>query len=220
MGTSAAEGDSPAEGRRIGVFGGTFDPVHNGHLRIALDAREILGLDEVRLIPLAHAVHRDQPETPAAVRLQMLQAAVDGRTDLICDDREMRRKGPSYTVDTLKSLRWDLPTSSLCLLLGDDAFNGFIDWRDPLGILEIANIAVLQRPGKLLPKNPELIKLLERHKVNRLDPARSGQIRFCPVTQLDIASSDIRQRLAAGRSADYLLPAAVLDLIERHQLYR
>jgi len=220
MDTFAAEGGSPAEDRHVGVFGGTFDPVHNGHLRIALDAREILGLDEVRLIPLAHAVHREQPETPAALRLQMLQAAVAGRTDLICDDRELRRRGPSYTVQTLESLRRDLPGNSLCLLLGDDAFNGFAGWRDPLGILAIANIAVLQRPGKLLPRDPELGKILERRTVSRLDPARSGQIRFCPVTQLDIASSDIRQRLAAGRSADYLLPAAVLDLIEQHHLYR
>lgn len=220
MATYAHEGPGPLKSRTVGVFGGTFDPVHNGHLRIALDTIEVLGLEQVRLIPLAHAVHRDQPEAPAAMRLQMLQAAVAGRTDLICDDRELRRKGPSYTIETLESLRRDLPTASLCLLLGDDAFNGFANWRDPVGILALANIAVLQRPGRPLPRDPELDKILTGRTVTRLDPARSGQIRFCPVTQLDIASSDIRQRLAAGRSADYLLPASVLDLIERHQLYR
>ena len=129
MGTSAAEGGSPPEGRRIGVFGGTFDPVHNGHLRIALDAREILGLDEVRLIPLAHAVHRDQPETPAAVRLQMLQAAVEGRTDLICDDREMPRKGPSYTIDTLVYLEEKHPGREFQLVMGADGLKTFHKWK-------------------------------------------------------------------------------------------
>mgnify|MGYP003574390813 FL=1 len=206
--------------RTVGVFGGTFDPVHNGHLRIALDALEVLGLEQVRLIPLAHAVHRDQPETPAAMRLQMLKAAVAGRSDLVCDDRELRRQGPSYTVDTLKSLQRDLPERSLCLLLGEDAFNGFADWRDPQEILAIANLAVMQRPGEALPRPPALQRLLATHQTTARDLTRTGQILFCPVTQLDIASSDIRQRLASGRSVDFLLPPGVLALIQQHRLYR
>jgi nicotinate-nucleotide adenylyltransferase len=206
--------------RTVGVFGGTFDPVHNGHLRIALDALEVLGLEQVRLIPLAHAVHRDQPETPAAMRLQMLKAAVAGRSDLVCDDRELRRQGPSYTVDTLKSLQRDLPERSLCLLLGEDAFNGFADWRDPQEILAIANLAVMQRPGEALPRPPALQQLLATHQTTTRDLTRTGQILFCPVTQLDIASSDIRQRLASGRSVDFLLPPGVLALIQQHRLYR
>lgn len=204
----------------IGILGGTFDPVHHGHLRIALDACELLDLDAIRLIPLAHAVHRDQPETPPGLRLEMLQAAAAGQRDLVVDDRELRREGPSYTIDTLKSLHRDLPDRSLCLLLGDDAFNGFADWRDPQGILGIANIAVLQRPGGPPPHTRAVEALLARHRAKRLDPARTGQILFCPVTQLDIASSDIRRRIADGRSADFLVPAAVLGLIERHRLYR
>jgi len=220
MGTYGNRGQGPADRKAVGIFGGTFDPVHNGHLRIALDARETLGLEHVRLIPLAHAVHRDQPETPAALRLQMLQAAVAGRSDLVCDDRELQRQGPSYTVDTLKSLQRDLPDRSLCLLLGDDAFNGFADWRDPYGILAIANLAVMQRPGQVTARPPALEQLLARHRATTLDRTRTGQILFCPVTQLDIASSDIRQRLAGGRGVDFLLPPAVLALIERHHLYR
>jgi nicotinate-nucleotide adenylyltransferase len=203
-----------------GVFGGAFDPVHHGHLRIALDALEALGLRQVRLVPLAHAVHRQQPETPAALRLQMLQAAVAGREDLVVDDRELRRQGPSYTVDTLRSLQRDLAGQSLCLLVGGDAFNGFADWRDPPGILSIANIAVLQRPGHTLPRIPALLELLAMHHAEQLDPRQTGQIVFCPVTQLDIASSDIRVRIKAGRSADFLAPPAVLELIARHGLYR
>ena len=204
----------------IGVFGGTFDPVHNGHLRIALDAREQLGLDQVRLIPLAQAVHREQPQAAAALRLQMLQAAVTGRDDLIADDRELRRQGPSYTVDTLRSLRQDFPKTSLCLLLGSDSFNGFDTWRDPRGILDIANIAVMQRPGHRPPDAPGLRELLKNRLTERLDADHNGQVVFCPATQLDIASSDIRQRIATGRSADFLTPGAVLDLIQQHALYR
>lgn len=222
MGTSGSNGSGDpgaAQARCIGVFGGTFDPIHHGHLRIALDALETLRLQQVRFIPLAQAVHREQPVAPADLRLQMLQAALDGRQDLIADDRELRRKGPSYTIDTLRSLSEDFPGAALCLLLGDDAFNGFTSWRDPLGILGLANIAVLTRPNQASPSDPALAELLAEHAVRELAADRSGQIVFCSVTQLDIASSDIRRRIASGRSADFLAPRAVLDLIARYGLY-
>ena len=204
----------------IGIFGGTFDPVHYGHLRIALDAIEMLGLAQVRLVPLSQAVHRDQPQTPGQLRLQMLEAAIAGRSDMRVDDRELRRDGPSYTVDTLRSLREELPNESLCLLVGEDAFAGFADWRAPNAILRLANIAVLQRPGHKLPDDPDLQALLAAHRVDRLDPATHGQIVICPVTQLEIASSDIRRRLGEGLNIDFLLPDSVVDLIRNHRLYR
>jgi nicotinate-nucleotide adenylyltransferase len=203
----------------IGVFGGTFDPIHHGHLRIALDALETLRLQQVRFVPLAQAVHREQPDAPADLRLQMLQAALDGRQDLIADDRELQRKGPSYTIDTLRSLREDFPEARLCLLLGDDAFGGFAAWRNPRGILGLANIAVLRRPNQASPSDPALAELLAEHWVKDLAGDRPGQIVFCSVTQLDIASSDIRQRIASGRSADFLAPPAVLELIAQYGLY-
>lgn len=204
----------------IGIFGGTFDPVHYGHLRIALDAIEMLGLSQVRLVPLSQAVHRDQPQTPGHLRLQMLDAATAGRADMCVDDRELRRDGPSYTVDTLRSLHDEMPDESLCLLVGEDAFAGFTDWHAPGEILELANVAVLQRPGHELPRKADLQALLDAHRVDRLDPAAQGQIVFCPVTQLEIASSDIRRRLAAGLSIDFLLPDSVIALICRQGLYR
>ena len=150
----------------------------------------------------------------------MLRAAAAGRRELIVDDRELRRQGPSYTIDTLQSLHRDLPESSLCLLLGDDAFSAFASWRDPTGILAIANIAVLQRPGVVVETPPQLEELLGGRRRSRIDPQRTGQVVFCAVTQLDIASSDIRRRIREGRSVDFLIPAGVLDLIERHRLYR
>jgi nicotinate-nucleotide adenylyltransferase len=206
--------------RPIGVFGGTFDPVHHGHLRIAMDALEQLALAEVRLIPLAHAVHRDQPETPGDLRLAMLQAAIKGRTGLIADNRELLRDNESYTVDTLRSLADDMPGRDLCLLLGDDAFAGFLDWKAPEAILELANIAVLRRPGAAREFTGRLGEMVHRRQTQTLRPGSHGQIRLLPVTQLDIASSDIRQRLAAGRSADFLLPDAVLSMIRENHLYR
>lgn len=203
----------------IGIFGGTFDPVHLGHLRVALDALEILGLDQVRIIPLANAVHRNQPGTPAAVRLAMLQAAIDGHERLVADDREIRRNGPSYTIDTLKSLHDEFPNDGLCLLLGGDAFGAFDTWRDPQGILQIANIAVLQRPGHSPHTNPAVAAMINASRVESLAENASGQIVFCPVTQLDIASSDLRDRIANGRSVDFLVPDPVRDIIRERRLY-
>jgi nicotinate-nucleotide adenylyltransferase len=214
-----SDGRIPSDPPLIGVFGGTFDPVHNGHLRIALDACETLRMQQVRLIPLARAVHRDQPETPAELRLAMLQAALAGRRDLVADDRELRRAGPSYTIDTLQSLQRDYPGASLCLLLGADAFAAFTHWRDPDGILALANIAILRRPGQDLTYDHGLQRLVGARRVDQLDRRRPGQILFCAVTQLDIASSDIRRRIADGRSADFLTPPAVLEFIARHGLY-
>jgi nicotinate-nucleotide adenylyltransferase len=204
----------------LGILGGTFDPVHHGHLRIALDALEQLDLAEVRLIPLAHAVHRDQPETPAELRLAMLQAATAGHAGLVADDRELRRTGASYTVDTLRSLHAELPGRDLCLLLGDDAFAGFPDWRDPDGILQLANIAVLRRPGDSDPFTGDAGELMRARRVDALQPGIAGQIQIVGVTQLDIASSDIRARLRAGRQIDFLVPESVLAIIQRHGLYR
>ncbi len=202
----------------IGVFGGTFDPVHNGHLRVALDALEQLGLVEVRLVPLAHAVHRDQPETPPDLRLAMLEAAVAGRPGLVVDRRELDRTGPSYSVDTLADMRRDFPDGPLCLLLGGDAFNGFHRWREPESILATANLAILTRPDTAV--SADVRPLYDAHLVLRLDPTRPGQIVRCPVTQLGISSSDLRHRRAERRSIDFLVPDPVLQLIERHDLYR
>ncbi|MCB1774064.1 MAG: nicotinate-nucleotide adenylyltransferase [Gammaproteobacteria bacterium] len=210
----------PADGRAVGILGGTFDPVHIGHLRIALDALELLDLAEVRLVPLAHAVHRNQPETPAELRLAMLQAATAGHRMLVADDTELRRDGPSYTVDTLRSLHAELPGRDLCLLLGDDAFAGFPGWREPETILQLASIAVLRRPDDSDPFSGAAGELLRARQVATLRPGVAGQVRLLGVTQLDIASSAIRNRLREGRSIDFLVPDAVLALINRHALYR
>ncbi len=207
----------------IGILGGTFDPIHYGHLRTALDVMQAVGLEQVRFIPLHGAVHRDQPETPAELRLRMVQAAIEGTPGFLADDRELRRAGDSYTVDTLGSLRHDFPREPLCLLMGMDAFNGFPDWHRPEEILQLAHLVVMHRPGLAQPTQPGARALLQKHRsVSRASLRRpgGGLIHLQPVTQLEISSTRIRALLGAGESPRYLLPDAVLALIEENRLYR
>lgn len=203
----------------IGVFGGTFDPVHNGHLRTALDVFEALALDELRFVPLGRAVHREQPLTPPERRLALLRAAIEHQPGFLVDERELRRDRPSYTVHTLESLRDELGDERpLCLLLGRDAFSAFHTWRQPERILELAHLVVMDRPGHGLPDEPELRALMEDRVARdgaELRTRPAGVIRFQPVTRLDISSSDIRQRLARGGSIRWLVPEAVLALLQR-----
>jgi nicotinate-nucleotide adenylyltransferase len=210
----------------IGVYGGTFDPVHIGHLRPALDCLQTLGLAELRLIPLKVAVHRSQPEAPASLRLAMLRAAVAGEPRMIVDPRELERPGSSYSVDTLRSLRGDLGEGMpICLLMGLDAFAGFLDWHEPEAILELAHLVVMRRPkpGQGEDLSPGLRRLYgERACDGRdaLEAAPAGRILMQQVTQLDIASTRIRALIRAGLSARYLVPDPVLAIIERAGLYR
>ncbi len=211
-------------GPAIGILGGTFDPIHFAHLRIALDVVEALDLEAVHLVPLNVAVHRTQPLAGGAQRLAMVAAAVADEPRLLADGRELARPGGSYTVDTLQDFRAKFGSDRpLCLLLGSDAFNGFLDWHAPLQIVELAHLVVMQRPGYRLPEDAALQSLVIQHRAHHPDELRrapAGRILFQPVTQLDISASDIRARIAAGRSARYLTPAAVLDLIEHQGLYR
>lgn len=207
----------------IGILGGTFDPIHNGHLRIALDAIEAVGLEQVRLIPLHGPVHRAAPHAPAAQRLAMLESAIGNQPQLIADDREIRRGGRSYMLDTLESLHRDLPGNTFCLILGDDAFHGFSGWRAPSRILQLAHVLVMQRPGAQAAPDAALQALLNTHRccdVRSLQARDAGCIHFHSATQLDISSSDIRHRIATRRNPAFLLPDPVIDLIESARLYR
>jgi len=208
----------------IGIFGGTFDPIHYGHLRTVLDVREAVGLDEVRLVPLREAVHRDQPATPAELRLAMVQAAVADTPGLVADGREISRPGPSYSYHTLMSYRRQLGDDiSLALVLGADAFNGFLTWYRPLDILDLANVIVMERAGHEVREGGELGALLAAHRAAEPGLLRrrpAGFIQRVEVSALDISSTDIRRRAADGRSIRYLVPAAVETLITRLGLYR
>ncbi len=207
----------------IGIFGGTFDPVHYGHLRTALDVAERAGLDQVRMIPLSSAVHRDQPGTPAQIRLAMTQAAVADTPALVVDDREVSRGGQSYTYDTLASVRRDIAADqSLSLILGADAFAGFLSWHRPHEILELAHIIVMERPGHGLSTQGDLARLVAERRCEtaaELAVSDAGGILTVAVTQLEISASEVRSRVASGRSVRFLVPRAVETIIQRLGLY-
>lgn len=206
----------------VGVFGGTFDPIHLGHLRIALELLERTGLSEVRFIPAARPPHRAAPATPATLRFAMLEAAVADEPRFVADRRELDRPGPSYTVDTLESLAADFPDATLCLLLGMDAFVGLPGWHRWREVLELAHVVVADRPGARLPDDGELGWLVrERRTTDPVDlrAARAGRIHVEPVTQLDISASGLRAAIRAGRDPRYLVPDAVRRIIFETECY-
>lgn len=208
----------------IGILGGTFDPVHFGHLRPALEVAQVLKLDEVRFIPCGKPPHREQPVASALQRLAMLRAAIADHAVFKVDDRELKRDGPSYMVDTLASLQSDFRGQTLCLILGWDAFVHLESWHQWQRLFEMAHIVVTHRPGwsmQQVDKQSELGRLVEQKTVtaDKLSGKRAGYITFIPVTQLDISSTKIRQQLQQGNSVRYLLPGNVEQLIQNQNIY-
>ncbi|CAI8990684.1 putative nicotinate-nucleotide adenylyltransferase [Pseudomonas sp. IT-P253] len=214
---------SEQQPRRIGVLGGTFDPVHIGHLRGALEVAESLALDELRLTPSARPPHRDTPQVSAKDRLAMVECAVAGVAPLVVDARELQRDKPSYTLDTLELMRAELAAQDqVFLLLGWDAFCGLPTWHRWEELLQHCHILVLQRPDADSEPPDALRNLLAARSVS--DPLAlkgpSGQIAFVWQTPLAVSATQIRQLLASGKSVRFLVPDAVLAYIDAHGLYR
>jgi nicotinate-nucleotide adenylyltransferase len=209
----------------IGVFGGTFDPIHFGHLRLAEEMAEAIGLSRVRFIPAGQPPHRGTPHTTATHRLEMVRRAIAGNPRFEVDAREIQRPDPSYTVDTLTALRAELGNEqALWLLLGADAFSGLPGWHQWRQLFALANIAVAARPGAQLMQPDGLPEELKHELSQRQVPAGSatgsaGSVLLQPMTALDISATRIRATLARQDSARYLLPDAVLDYIHQHRLY-
>lgn len=213
----------PSEARRIGILGGTFDPVHVGHLRSAVEVAEALKLDELRLIPSARPPHRSTPQVGAQDRLAMVELAVADADGLVVDDRELQRDTPSYSIDTLESLRRELgATDQLFLLLGWDAFCGLPSWQRWEELLQHCHILVLQRPDADTEAPEALRDLLAARSVNTPSALQGpgGQIAFIWQTPLAVSATQIRALLASGKSARFLVPDAVLAYIHAHGLYR
>jgi nicotinate-nucleotide adenylyltransferase len=208
--------------RCIGIFGGTFDPVHYGHLRTAFELREKLALDEVRFVPCGQPPHRIGHVTPSAVRLQMLEAALAGEPGFVIDERELDRSGPSYTVDTLASLRAELPEAALCLLVGMDAFLDLPTWHDWRKLLAFAHLVVAHRPGWQAPQKGLLGDLIRQHRTTTVRDLRervAGKIHIEPVTQLEVSSTELRRSIRAGIEPRYLLPDSVWRIIVATHCY-
>ncbi|WP_134514222.1 nicotinate-nucleotide adenylyltransferase [Pseudomonas aeruginosa] len=210
-------------GKRIGLFGGTFDPVHIGHMRSAVEMAEQFALDELRLLPNARPPHRETPQVSAAQRLAMVERAVAGVERLTVDPRELQRDKPSYTIDTLESVRAELAADDqLFMLIGWDAFCGLPTWHRWEALLDHCHIVVLQRPDADSEPPESLRDLLAARSV--ADPQAlkgpGGQITFVWQTPLAVSATQIRALLGAGRSVRFLVPDAVLNYIEAHHLYR
>ncbi|MBL8198399.1 MAG: nicotinate-nucleotide adenylyltransferase [Chromatiales bacterium] len=215
----------------VGLLGGSFDPVHVGHLRTAWELFTDLKLAEVRFIPSRVPPHRAPAIASGALRLRMLEAAIAGQPGFVVDDRELRREGPSYTVDTLAELRAGQPQRPLVLILGMDAFLGLPTWHRWREIAGLAHIVVVQRPG--WPQqfdgpfdgqfDGEIGRFYAEHQLHEpaaLAAAPAGGILLRQVTQLEIASSSIRALLASGGDPRYLVPDGVRELMQANHIYQ
>jgi nicotinate-nucleotide adenylyltransferase len=202
---------------RIGLFGGTFDPPHVGHLALAEWAREALSLDRVLFVPAGRPPHKGRARlSPVVHRVAMTRLAVRGNRAFAVSALEVVRDGPSFTVDTLRALKRREPRARIFLLMGADSLAEFHTWRDPAGIVAFATLAVAERPGSPGPG---------RAALGRRAAARAGlrgrpRIAWLRNPGLEVSSSAIRARLSAGRTVRYLVPDAVARYIARHRLYR
>jgi nicotinate-nucleotide adenylyltransferase len=197
---------------KVGVLGGTFDPVHLGHLVLAEQAREQLSLDRVLWVP-AGDPWRKAGATITSVehRLAMVHLAIGDNEKFDVITRELERQGPSYTVETLRALREERPGEDLVFLAGLDALFDLPHWREPAALVELAELGVALRGEDALPAPGDLDRLL---------PGLSRRVRWIEMTRLDLSATDLRARAAAGRSLRYLVPPSVAAYIERHNLYR
>ena len=183
--------------RRIGIYGGTFDPIHHGHLILAQATREQLGLDQVIFVPAAASPFKKEPRASAATRLAMLQAATKSEATFAIDDRELRRPPPSYTIDTVQMVKDKWPDAHLFFLIGDGNLAGLPSWRGFEDLRHMVTFIVLQR--SITPVAHEYLSVDRR---------------------IDISATEIRQRIAAGGTIHFLVPPAVEQIISARGLYR
>ena len=213
--------------KAIGILGGTFDPIHYGHLRLAEEMLELANLGQIRFIPAGTPPHRDAPQVSAQHRSAMVRLAIADQPAFVLDDREVERTGKCYTVDTLRELRAELGSAQpLCLLMGGDAFLQLHTWHEWEQLFELAHIVVGSRPGYTLgDRMHTATSALRRHYQQRLCAAEvlsqspAGGIAELAIPELEISATLIRSRVAENRSIRYLLPNTVADYIHQHQLY-
>ncbi|WP_404377996.1 nicotinate-nucleotide adenylyltransferase [Vreelandella aquamarina] len=210
---------------RIGMLGGTFDPVHNGHLRSAVEVREALGLDRLHLVLAPKPPLRDTPQVSATQRLALLKAGIGDTLGLLADDRELQRAGPSYSVDTLAELRQqygnDVP---LAMIIGFDAFLRLAKWDRAAQLFELSHLVVIARPGYYSPWPSALKELVGDREVDSVDILMQrpygGMLMLELPSLMAISATYIRERLQAGKSVRYLLPEAVEQAIFQQGLYQ
>lgn len=208
--------------KSLAIFGGTFDPIHIGHLRSAIEVREVLACDELRFIPCHRPPHRAEPSANSEQRLRMLELAIADEPGLTIDAREIRRDGPSYTIDTLAQLRAEVGAACrLYLVVGMDAFSTLDSWHRWRELLDFAHIVVMHRPENAMLGRGVVAELLRERRVDveQLQEKPSGSIAIVQLTPLPISATAIRGLIRAQRSPRYLLPDAVWEFIREHGLY-
>jgi len=206
----------------IGILGGTFDPIHFGHLRTALELQQTLNLAKVRLIPCFQPVHRLPLIATPEQRLEMVKIAITDEPALGVDDCEIQRQGSSYTVDTLIHLRKNMPNTPLCLIMAMDAFLHFPTWHRPEEILTLAHLVIAHRPQYELPETgivADLLKKRMKQDTADLQHTLAGNIFLQSVTALEISATDIRQQIAKDGNPRFLLPSKVYSYIKQHGIY-
>ena len=206
----------------VGVFGGTFDPVHYGHLRAALEALEILELEDFRLLPAGTPPHRSNTFASAEHRLAMLNLALSRYPDLQVDDREVRREGSSFMVDTLREIRKEEGDAPILMMIGQDAANVLDQWHEWQTLFDLAHLVIMRRPESKHIYSGTLFEQVQPRLVNKPDQLRNspaGLILPLEVTQLAISSTEIRRQICAGSSPRFLLPETVIEYIHDHILY-
>jgi len=218
---------SPVKPPPIGLLGGTFDPIHLGHLRLAEEMVTALGLTTLRIMPSGTPPHRRAPAATAGHRREMVARAIADNPHFVMEASELERSGPGYMVDTLSVLRLEqVPDTPIILILGVDAFAGLSAWHDWTRLFELCHFAVAQRPGyadwqaQLAPALREALSARLAKQADDLHACPAGRILLVESTPLDISASRIRTDLRAGRSVRYLLPDRVLEYIDTHRLYR
>src|SRR5262245_18099763 len=202
--------------RPFGVFGGMFDPIHYGHLRAAHELHELLALEAVGFFPAGNPPHRAAPLADAKTRLAMVRAAVADDARFLVDDRELRRRGPSYTILTLEELRAERGEQPLALILGMDAFAGIGGWHRAGELVALAHLVVAQRPGAEPPHDGLAAELLRERRAAsaaELSASPAGRVHVCENTRIDLSSSAVRAVIAAGRDPRYLMPEAARRII-------
>ena len=193
---------------KLGIFGGTFDPIHLGHLRAAENAREALGLDRVDFITSRHPPHREAAASSPLDRFAMVVLATAGNTAFVASEIELRREGPSYTVETVAELRREHPADDFVLIIGSDAFRDLQSWKEAERLLGLCTVAVVDRP-ETAPAAASTPLVDEGARIARVEGPG-----------LDVSATVIRERVGQGRSIRYLVPDAVADYVEKRGLYR
>jgi nicotinate-nucleotide adenylyltransferase len=206
----------------IGIFGGSFDPIHNGHLRVVIELLETMPFSEIRILPCQTPALKPLIYASAEHRFNMLGLATQALNKTVIDERELKRDGVSYTYDSLVAIRDESGNKPLVLIIGNDAFAEFDRWYRWQDILSLAHIIIVTRPNYILPSTGNIQRLLENHltqHVEDLCKMPAGKIMLCPIPLLAISATDIRRKITGNLSIRFLVPDSVLEYISNQKIY-